>query len=87
MRKTSRLKLYQSKKVPKRFLQPCAFSHTEYEMKPKRACERAVRMTISMPPDLWRDAVQAQQKRRYATFSDLIQELLRKATMPNNVAP
>lgn len=55
-------------------------------MKAKRACERAVKTTISMPPELWRDAVQAQQKRRYATFSDLIQELLRKATLPDNAA-
>lgn len=56
---------------------------TRYEMKAKRPCEKAVRTTISMPPNLWRDAVQTQQRQRYATFSDLIQELLRKATMPN----
>lgn len=58
------------------------FSHTQYEMRPKRDCEKAVRTTISMPPELWKIAVQRQQQQCFPTFSDFIQALIR----PTNAA-
>lgn len=46
-------------------------------MKTKRACERAVRATISLPPDLMRKAIDKQRKGHFAAFSDFIQHLIR----------
>jgi len=47
-------------------------------MRTKRDFEKAVRTTISMPPELWKLAVSGQQAQRFSTFSDFIQDLIRK---------
>lgn len=54
-------------------------SHTGYEMKVKRDYEKAVRTTISMPPELHRIAVKTQEQQCFSTFSDYIQSLIRRA--------
>lgn len=48
-------------------------------MKRKRDCDRAVKVTISLPPPLWRRAIEAQEKHSFSTFSDLIQNLIRNS--------
>lgn len=55
-------------------------------MKTKRPCEKAIKTTISMPPDLFREAIQVQQRERYATFSGLVQELLRRKLPANGAS-
>ena len=57
--------------------------HTWYEMKTKRACDKAVRTTISMPPSLWRLAQEEQRKAGFTSFSDLIQHLIRSGQAPH----
>ncbi len=47
-------------------------------MKAKRADEKAVRTTVSMPPVLHELAVQRVRIGHYSAFSDYIQELIRK---------
>ena len=46
-------------------------------MRKKKPCDKAVRTTISMPPELWRIANNGQRIHRYASFSDYIQSLIR----------
>ncbi|HMJ06893.1 MAG TPA: hypothetical protein VK474_11605 [Chthoniobacterales bacterium] len=48
-------------------------------MRLKRDCEKAVRATISMPPELWKTATAIQRQRRLSTFSDCMQDLIRQA--------
>lgn len=47
-------------------------------MRTKRECEKAVRTTISMPPELWKLAVSRQRENQFAAFSDYIQGLIRR---------
>lgn len=47
-------------------------------MRTKRECEKAVRTTISMPPELWKIAVSRQRQNQFAAFSDYIQGLIRR---------
>lgn len=49
-------------------------------MKMKKPCEKAVRTTISMPPELWKLASGNQQAHSFPTFSDYIQHLIRAAS-------
>lgn len=47
-------------------------------MKTKQSYERATRASVSMPPTLHQFAVRQQQDKGLATFSDYIQELIRR---------
>jgi len=50
-------------------------------MKRKKSCEKAVRTTISMPPELWKLATASQRQNSYPTFSDYIQSLIRPTAL------
>lgn len=51
-------------------------------MRKKRDHEKAVRVTISMPPELWEIASDYKKRRKLATFSDSIQDLIRNNCLP-----
>jgi hypothetical protein len=46
-------------------------------MRKKKPCYKAVRTTISMPPELFRIASKKQRINRYSSFSNYIQSLIR----------
>lgn len=56
--------------------------YSPYQMRTKRAHEKAVRTTVSMPPHLHELAEQRVKNNSYSAFSDYIQELIRRDNAP-----